>query len=142
MLAVLGDAGRSAKTVRTQDVLDVDACIAMGERRHGDADSFLKVEMTVHRTAVFTLVAAGLIVLGLTGGTAVAQSGGGDPQAKARTTTSVPKARARTRIRVRPSSYDYPGPNAVRQCTAWLAPDYRPSGTVIVPHMQCWWERR
>jgi hypothetical protein len=114
----------------------------MGERRHRDADSFLKVEMTVHRMAVFTLVTAGLIVLGLTAETAVAQSGGGDPQAKARATTSAPKARARTRIRVRPSSYDYPGPNAVRQCTAWLAPDYRPSGTVIVPHMQCWWERR
>jgi hypothetical protein len=34
-----------------------------------------------------------------------------------------------------------PGPNAVRQCRAWLAPEYRPSGTVIVPRMHCWWER-
>ncbi len=47
--------------------------------------------------------------------------------------------RAPTRIRVTPL-YRYPGPNAVRQCTSWLAPEWRPSGTVIVPRMQCWWE--
>ena len=33
------------------------------------------------------------------------------------------------------------GRNAVRQCTSWLATEYRPSGTVIVPRMRCWWER-
>ncbi len=63
--------------------------------------------------------------------------------------------RARTRIRVyrvypyrlestpypTPYEYEYPGPNAVRQCSAQLVPEYRPSGTVIVPRMQCWWER-
>jgi hypothetical protein len=35
----------------------------------------------------------------------------------------------------------YPGPNAVRECTATYAPEYRPSGTVIVPHMSCYWRR-
>jgi hypothetical protein len=30
--------------------------------------------------------------------------------------------------------------NAVRQCRATLVHEYRISGTVIVPHMQCWWE--
>jgi hypothetical protein len=45
------------------------------------------------------------------------------------------------RIRVHPLPQSYPGPDAVRQCTAWLAPEYRPSGTVIVPKMHCWWER-
>jgi hypothetical protein len=45
------------------------------------------------------------------------------------------------RIRVTPSLRSYPGPDAVRECTAWLAPEYRPSGTVIVPKMHCWWER-
>lgn len=49
--------------------------------------------------------------------------------------------RAPTRIRVYPLPYGYPGPNAVRQCTSWLAQEYRPSGTVIVPRMRCWWER-
>lgn len=61
--------------------------------------------------------------------------------------------RARPHIRVRPrypyrryhSPYplpyatEYPGPNAVRQCTDWYATEYRPSGPVIVPKMRCWW---
>jgi hypothetical protein len=33
----------------------------------------------------------------------------------------------------------YPGRNAVRDCTATYLPEYRPSGTVIVPHMSCFW---
>ena len=32
------------------------------------------------------------------------------------------------------------GPHAVRQCRAWLAREVRPSGTVVVPRQQCWWE--
>src|SRR5437868_3288872 len=32
-----------------------------------------------------------------------------------------------------------PGPNAVRECTANLVQEYRPSGTVIVPRMNCFW---
>jgi hypothetical protein len=54
----------------------------------------------------------------------------------------VPKrARPPARIRVHPLAQSYPGPDAVRQCTFWLAPEYRLSGTVIVPKMHCWWER-
>ena len=34
--------------------------------------------------------------------------------------------------------YD-PGPNAVRQCTATYVQEYRPSGTVITPRMNCYW---
>ncbi|RED22962.1 hypothetical protein BJ123_13935 [Rhodopseudomonas thermotolerans] len=36
--------------------------------------------------------------------------------------------------------YD-PGPNAVRDCTATYVQEYRPSGTVIVPRMNCFWRR-
>lgn len=32
-----------------------------------------------------------------------------------------------------------PGPNAVRDCTATYVQEYRPSGTVIVPRMNCFW---
>jgi hypothetical protein len=32
-----------------------------------------------------------------------------------------------------------PGPNAVRDCTATYVQEYRPSGTVITPRMNCWW---
>lgn len=34
-----------------------------------------------------------------------------------------------------------PGPDAVRDCTAQLVQEHRPSGTVIVPHMNCYWRR-
>jgi hypothetical protein len=41
----------------------------------------------------------------------------------------------------RPDDVSAPGPNAVRLCRSWLARENRPSGTVIVPRMRCWWER-
>lgn len=28
-----------------------------------------------------------------------------------------------------------------RQCTDWYALEHRPSGTVLTPHMRCWWTR-
>ena len=43
------------------------------------------------------------------------------------------------RVIIRPHRSE-PGPNAKRQCESWLAQEYRPSGTVIVPRMRCWWE--
>ncbi|MSP46523.1 MAG: hypothetical protein EXQ83_11875 [Xanthobacteraceae bacterium] len=63
--------------------------------------------------------------------------------------------RARTKVRVRPfysrqpyhslfpPAYDvrYPGPNARRECVARYVQEHRPSGTVIVPRMRCWWVR-
>lgn len=33
----------------------------------------------------------------------------------------------------------YPGPNAVRDCTATYVQEFRPSGTVITPRMHCFW---
>jgi hypothetical protein len=32
-----------------------------------------------------------------------------------------------------------PPPTARRYCRSWLVQEYRDSGTVIVPKMQCWW---
>jgi len=51
------------------------------------------------------------------------------------------RAHQPARIRVHPLAQSNPGPDAVRQCSFRLAPEYRPSGTVIVPQMHCWWER-
>ena len=56
--------------------------------------------------------------------------------------------RPRTRVRIYSNSppddvyprYD-PGPNAVRVCNANYVQEFRPSGTVIVPHMSCYWRR-
>jgi hypothetical protein len=67
----------------------------------------------------------------------------------------VQARRARPKIRVRPryphrryhSAYplpydtEHPGPNAVRRCVDWYATEHRPSGTVVVPRMRCWWVR-
>ena len=50
------------------------------------------------------------------------------------------RRRPPARIRVYPLNQTL-GPDAVRQCESWLAPEYRPGGTVIVPRMRCWWER-
>jgi hypothetical protein len=33
----------------------------------------------------------------------------------------------------------YPGPDAVRECSVAYVQEYRPSGTVITPHMSCHW---
>jgi len=35
----------------------------------------------------------------------------------------------------------FPGRNAVRDCTATYVQENRPSGTVIVPRMNCFWRR-
>ena len=66
---------------------------------------------------------------------------------------AVAQKRARTRLRVRPaypyrryhSLYPLPaggdalGPNAKRECVARYVQEHRPSGTVIVPRMNCYW---
>jgi hypothetical protein len=46
---------------------------------------------------------------------------------------------SRPRIVIQPRTTS-PGPNAKRHCRSWLAKEYRVSGTVIVPRMQCWWQ--
>jgi hypothetical protein len=51
-----------------------------------------------------------------------------------------------TRLRVYPT-YEadgvypryFPGRNAVRDCSATYVQEFRPSGTVIVPRMSCYW---
>jgi hypothetical protein len=45
---------------------------------------------------------------------------------------------AQSRITIYPRKR--PGPNSKRHCRAWLAKEYRVSGTVITPQMQCWWD--
>jgi hypothetical protein len=40
-----------------------------------------------------------------------------------------------------PYDVEYPGPNAKRACAARYVTEYRPSGTVVVPRMNCWWVR-
>ena len=39
----------------------------------------------------------------------------------------------------RPFTFGYPGPNARRECVSRYVTEHRPSGTVVVPRMRCWW---
>jgi len=48
-------------------------------------------------------------------------------------------ARPHSRITIHPRTSE-PGPNAKRYCRSWLVQEYRVSGPVIVPRMQCWWQ--
>lgn len=64
------------------------------------------------------------------------------------TEVSAQRRRPPTRLRVTPyyrpdDVYPryFPGRNAVRDCTATYVQEYRPSGTVIVPRMNCYWRR-
>ncbi|MDB5599661.1 MAG: hypothetical protein JWN71_1705 [Xanthobacteraceae bacterium] len=49
--------------------------------------------------------------------------------------------RPRTRLRVTPLRRAPLDQRAYRQCQDWYETEYRPSGTVIVPKMRCWWVR-
>jgi hypothetical protein len=109
--------------------------------------------------AAFALAAASVAVAPASMNCALAQSGIRSSvdhrAAQAYAQAGRKSRRARTRIRVTPVypyrteslpypppyEYEYPGPNAVRQCSARLVQEARPSGTVIVPRMNCWWER-
>ena len=72
---------------------------------------------------------------------AQASHSGSDLSAQSRRVRRPP-----TRIRVYPR-YDpddvypryFPGRNAVRDCTATYVEEFRPSGTVITPRMNCFW---
>jgi hypothetical protein len=80
---------------------------------------------------------------------AQAQASSGSQPSYAATPASDLSAQTRRRPRARVLIYRrdergvypsyYPGPNAVRDCTATYVQEYRPSGTVIVPRMNCFW---
>jgi hypothetical protein len=66
----------------------------------------------------------------------------------AQASPDAPPPRRRPRLRVVPYEQPdgvypryNPGPDAVRECNATYVQEYRPSGTVIVPHMSCYWRR-
>jgi hypothetical protein len=102
---------------------------------------------------IATMITASLFGL-LAAAPSAAQSAGEGVRAREAQAQTQPR-RARTRLQVRPvypyrryhSLYpvpydiEYPGPNAKRECVARYVQEFRPSGTVIVPRMRCWWVR-
>lgn len=79
-----------------------------------------------------------LCLIVLAASVAVCSAAGAAPRPHGATANDL-AAQRRTRITVYPRTQVL-GPNSVRQCRAWLTQEFRPSGTVIVPRQQCWWE--
>jgi hypothetical protein len=91
----------------------------------------------------FSLPAAGAVAQTAPSGIQVAQA---SQPAVTETTAQRRIRRLRVYPRYQPQSDGvypryYPGRNAVRDCTATYVQEYRPSGTVIVPRMSCYWRR-
>jgi hypothetical protein len=131
--------------------LQVDVAAAIGDRRAvTDVGPALKmrtgkravwVGLSVTLAGAFSLLAAGAEAQTVPLGTRIAQ---------ATVATEPQLVRPPRRLRIYPRYQAepdgvypryYPGPNAVRVCNATYAQEYRPSGTVIVPHMSCVWRR-
>jgi len=99
---------------------------------------------------VTAAILAAFVGLSMTGAVAQAQtspSGMRTAQAAPTDTSAQQRRRVIRRVPVypreewRPPVYPQynPGRNAVRDCTATYVQEYRPSGTVITPRMNCYW---
>ena len=98
-------------------------------------------------TAALLAAFAGRLLPGAGAQAQAAPSGVRTAQASQPTEASAQRRRAVRRVPIyprdewRPDVYPryYPGANAVRECTATYVQEYRPSGTVITPRMNCFW---
>jgi len=116
----------------------------MLERKRGQ----IRVSVMKAIGAVLTVFLAGaLVLLSQASRAQSAPSGVRVAQAAPTDTPAPPTIRRTPRLRIYPN-YEavpevypryYPGPNAVRECNATYVEEYRPSGTVIVPRMHCFW---
>jgi hypothetical protein len=116
----------------------------------GPQQVWVSVMKRIRTTTVMWVVFAGCFLLPAAGASAqTAPQGIRMAQAAPAPEVSAQRRRPPTRLRVYPrNQYDdgvypryYPGRNAVRDCTATYVQEMRPSGTVIVPHMNCYWRR-
>ena len=100
-------------------------------------------------TAAILAAFAGFLLPGRGAQAQTAPSGLRTAQASQPAATDASAQRRRPLRRVpiyRPDHWEpdvYPAlqsrPNAVRECTATYVQEYRPSGTVIMPRMNCYW---
>ena len=106
-----------------------------------------KAALSVALAGIFSLLAAGAEAQSVSQPTRTAQASqpiAGEPRAQ------TPGRRPPRRVRIYPRyqgepgevyPWYFPGENAVRECNATYVQEFRPSGTVIVPHMSCHWRR-
>jgi hypothetical protein len=133
------------------DVLIIDAVAAIGDRGAkiksgaGVAMDIGKLAISGALAAALSLLSAGAEAQTAPQGTRVAQGlTADDLAARPVDRAARPPRRIRVYPRYQAEPEDvypryFPGSNAVRVCSASYAPEYRPSGTVIVPHMTCVW---
>ncbi|SDI70021.1 MULTISPECIES: hypothetical protein [Bradyrhizobium] len=91
---------------------------------------------------------AGLLLPGVSAQAQTASSGLRSAPAPAITDASSQRRRPLRRVPIYRPDWELdvyprynPGPNAVRDCTATYVQEYRPSGAVITPRMNCYWRR-
>jgi len=108
------------------------------------------VTMRIGRWAILGILAGALPLLAGAADAQTVPQGTRVAQALTPEDLAARPSRPPRRIRVYPRNFAEPdgvyprynpGPNAVRVCNASYVPEYRPSGTVIVPHMTCVWRR-
>ena len=100
-------------------------------------------------TAAVSAAFVGLLMSGAVAQAQAAPSGMRTAQATPTDISAQQRRRVIRRVPVyprqewRPPVYPQynPGRNAVRDCTAAYEQEYRPSGTVITPRMNCYWRR-
>ena len=103
--------------------------------------------MRIGMMAIAAVLAGAFALPATTAGAQSTSSSVGIPQAGP-PNPPAPRRQPQARLRVTPyyepeGVYPHynPGPNAVRVCNATYVQEYRPSGTVIVPRMTCYWTR-
>lgn len=97
-------------------------------------------------TAIF---GAALTAMVLSSAAVQAQPASAEAQLRRESNTDLSAQRRLRRVPIYPREEGHwqpdvvphynPGPNAVRVCNAAYVQEYRPSGTVIVPHVSCVW---
>jgi hypothetical protein len=99
-------------------------------------------------TVAILAALAGVVLLGASAEAQTVPAGMRTAQVSTPTETSAQRRRLRRVPIYRPDHWQpdvipryNPGPNAVRDCTATYVQEYRPSGTVITPRMNCYWRR-
>jgi hypothetical protein len=104
--------------------------------------------MRIGMTAMIVALAGGFVF-------STADAKAQDASSRVKVAQAVPPQESSPRVRRSPARlriYPYyqqedvyprydPGPNAVRVCNATYVQEFRPSGTVIVPRMSCYWTR-
>lgn len=84
-------------------------------------------------------IGSGFVVAVLVGAAFAVATPASAESVSARTTHEFAAQSSRPRVTIYPRRQRLSA-NSVRQCRSQLVKEYRPSGTVIVPKTQCWWE--